>query len=802
MRKRHPLLSVRLLALVAVAALAGGGLAGLGGGLSAFADIGTPLTIAGYTVTPDPAQGSDVVTIALTVQNQSGLQICGPNDPRDCFLDPPPNAVHIEMPPDVQYVDNGFAGATDPNDMEGVAGVNRPGFNGPVDIVSTCSYSGSFLGLDNQAWDCTTPGLWPQETMTYSWRVRLPANPSAPVRTLTARVSQYPTNETPPTYDTGSVDAHIRQPDLTPVFYDPNNPPGQVLGGSGFTYNVEVLNRGDGRTNLPVDLRVDLPLALTSAGVNGNSSGTCTYHHPTLFDEERYVFCTFDQLDAGASATVSIAANAPSSAQTVAAVATADPNNNVNESDKSNNVAVIDTQVVQDTTPPTTTATVTPAPNGAGWNNSDVTVNLNATDNPGGSGVASITYSESGAQTLSSTTVSGAAASFVVSTEGVTQISYGATDNAGNVEAGKSLTISLDKTAPAFGCAAPDSAWHPSDVTLACTAADSVSGLANPADASFSLSTSVPGGTETSNASTGTHQVCDVAGNCATAGPITGIMVDKKAPVITCAAPDSAWHASDVTLACAASDGGSGLANPDDASFTLSTSVPAGTETSNAVTDSHQVCDAVGNCASAGPVAGIKVDKKPPTISIQVPASNGTYTLHQTVTAAYGCSDGGSGVATCSGTVANGAPIDTSSAGSKTFTVNATDQVGNASSATVSYVVAYGICALYDQTQVHQSGSTIPIKLQLCDASGTDVSSAAVLVTAIGLLRVSSATTGTPVASGNANPSNNFRYDATLGSTGGYIYNLKATGLAAGTWSLQFTVAGDPTLHSVAFQVR
>jgi hypothetical protein len=120
----------------------------------------------------------------------------------------------------------------------------------------------------------------------------------------------------------------------------------------------------------------------------------------------------------------------------------------------------------------------------------------------------------------------------------------------------------------------------------------------------------------------------------------------------------------------------------------------------------------------------------------------------------------------------------------------------------VSYVIAYGICALYDQTQVHQSGSTVPIKLQLCDASSTDVSATSIAVTAIGLLRVSSATTGTPVASGNANPGNNFRYDTTLGPTGGYIYNLKTTGLAAGTWSLQFTVTGDPTLHSVQFQIR
>ena len=37
---------------------------------------------------------------------------------------------------------------------------------------------------------------------------------------------------------------------------------------------------------------------------------------------------------------------------------------------------------------------------------------------------------------------------------------------------------------------------------------------------------------------------------------------DMAAPAITCAAPDGAWHAGNVSLACTASDGGSGLANP------------------------------------------------------------------------------------------------------------------------------------------------------------------------------------------------------------------------------------------------
>ena len=37
-------------------------------------------------------------------------------------------------------------------------------------------------------------------------------------------------------------------------------------------------------------------------------------------------------------------------------------------------------------------------------------------------------------------------------------------------------------------------------------------------------------------------------------------------------------------------------ANPDDASFSLSTNVPAGTENPDALTTSKNICDKAGNC--------------------------------------------------------------------------------------------------------------------------------------------------------------------------------------------------------------
>ncbi len=371
--------------------------------------------------------------------------------------------------------------------------------------------------------------------------------------------------------------------------------------------------------------------------------------------------------------------------------------------------------------PPATTIAAVPQPNGAEWNNSDITLSLVSTGSNGGAAVKQITYSATGAQSIATTVVPGASTSFAITTEGITTITFFGTDNAGNVERAKTLTIRLDKTAPSISCSAPDGLWHASDVTILCTASDVGSGLANPPDASFSLNTSVPAETETSNAATGTRSICDVAGNCATAGPVTGNMVDKK----------------------------------------------------------------------------------PPTISISSPTAGGNYLLNQAVNANYGCADGGSGVATCTGTVASGSPLSTAHVGSKTLIVNGIDKVGNIGpTQSVSYSVTYGVCLLYDPTRAVQSGSTIPLKIQLCDANNADVSSSTVVVHAVSLVQTSTNASEVLQASGNANPDNDFRFDPTLGPTGGYIFNLSTKVLTTGSYQLTFTASVDPLPHVLNFQVR
>ena len=146
-------------------------------------------------------------------------------------------------------------------------------------------------------------------------------------------------------------------------------------------------------------------------------------------------------------------------------------------------VGVLINTAVFDRTPPTTIAARSVGPNANGWNNTSVTVNLNATDNPGGSGVKQIQFALGGAQNTGWQTVAGNVASVMIATEGTTTLSYLATDKAGNQESAKTLTVRIDKTPPVIsGLPSPEcTIWPPNHklVQVATVAAsDSLSGIA------------------------------------------------------------------------------------------------------------------------------------------------------------------------------------------------------------------------------------------------------------------------------------------------------------------------------------
>lgn len=82
-----------------------------------------------------------------------------------------------------------------------------------------------------------------------------------------------------------------------------------------------------------------------------------------------------------------------------------------------------------------------------------------------------------------------------------------------------------------------------------------------------------------------------------------------------------------------------------------------------------------------------------------------TYTTGETLTASFACTDGGSGVAGCEGTLPDGAVLPTGQVGTFTFEVRSTDQVGNASAVSNDYVVSYAVCPLFDTGKAKPVGA-------------------------------------------------------------------------------------------------
>ena len=185
------------------------------------------------------------------------------------------------------------------------------------------------------------------------------------------------------------------------------------------------------------------------------------------------------------------------------------------------------------------------------------------------------------------------------------------------------------------------------------------------------------------------------------------------------------------------------------------------------------------------------------TVNIVAPAAGlptGTVTF----------SDGGTTLATAPLSSAGTATFTASSLAVKSHAITAVysgDASFNGSTGSLTQNVQYAICAQYDQTRSVQGGATFPIKLQICDVAGNNLSSQSIVLHATAIL-AASGVAGPVQDSGNANPDNDFRNVGGNGSNAGYIFNLDTSGLGTGTYALQFMVQGDPILHTVMFGVN
>lgn len=107
---------------------------------------------------------------------------------------------------------------------------------------------------------------------------------------------------------------------------------------------------------------------------------------------------------------------------------------------------------------------------------------------------------------------------------------------------------------------------------------------------------------------------------------------------------------------------------------------------------------------------------------------------------------------------------------------------------------------LFDNAHAHRAGSVVPLRLQILNGEGVNISSPDLVLTATGLVKKdNTSVTAVVDDAGNANPDKAFRYDASLQ---GYVFNLSTKGMTAGTWQGQFQVSGYSGTYTVEFDLR
>jgi hypothetical protein len=131
------------------------------------------------------------------------------------------------------------------------------------------------------------------------------------------------------------------------------------------------------------------------------------------------------------------------------------------------------------------------------------------------------------------------------------------------------------------------------------------------------------------------------------------------------------------------------------------------------------------------------------------------------------------------------------------YTVVVTNEFGSTPSASVPVSVGYGIQLIVDPSRPLLPGQGVLIGLRLVDAVGTNLSSARIALTALDI-----APLDRPWNGQQPNYPLPFLYESRLSSSGsGYLMLINTRRLTRGTYLLYFHVAGDPTLHTVQFQV-
>jgi hypothetical protein len=230
--------------------------------------------------------------------------------------------------------------------------------------------------------------------------------------------------------------------------------------------------------------------------------------------------------------------------------------------DNAGNAEPVNSQLIQiDTVAPSSSISCNGTSCASSFYTSPVSVSLSATDNTGGSGVASIVYTTDGS---TPTTSNGTTYTGPLSLNATTRVKYRAYDNAGNAEPVNSALIQIDTTPPtsAIACNGGScSGWSRSGVSVSLSATDN-SGGSGVASIRYTTDGSTPtltNGTKYSGAfsltrtTTVNYRSYDNAGN-AEAVNTQIVQVDGVSPSVSLTAPSAGLAAGTVSLSANASD--------------------------------------------------------------------------------------------------------------------------------------------------------------------------------------------------------------------------------------------------------
>jgi hypothetical protein len=380
---------------------------------------------------------------------------------------------------------------------------------------------------------------------------------------------------------------------------------GGASGGGGSNYTGSY----SGTVSLPVPV-VQPPSANAGGPYSGYVSRAISFDGSASSDASDYSLNYSWNFGDGTTGTGATAAHTYSSAGTFNVSLTVDDGRNVTGS--STTLATIAMPP-----PPTITATLSPAPNASGWNNSNVTVTFACTDLISG--------------------VKSCPPPLSLTTEGANQVVQGTATNNAGVSATVSPKINIDKTPPTVSAsvspASNSAGWNNTDVTVSFACLDSLSGVAQcplPILISASGTNQIVSGSAT-----------DVAGNMSAPAKVS-LNVELTLPSILLSGSPSAnlqgWNKTDVTVSATCTQATSAITSCPSPQ-TISTE-----GASQAV--SGGVTDAAGN-SNSGQIT-LNIAKTPPTVTAAIfpqPNANGWNNSAATVT--FTCTRTTAPLATC-----------------------------------------------------------------------------------------------------------------------------------------------------------